>query len=189
MQIPFNSSERASLGVEWELQLVDRQTRELTAGAVEILAELTPEGAEEPAKAKHELLQSTVEVITGICTTVAEAQADLAGTVEAIGDDVTRWRVGEHVFDEGTATFAGHAVAPADQLAPVPPGLGFDEAATLPLAGTTALLCLDAADPAPGQGEQAGEDGADGEAAEARPEPPMWRTAIRTWWSSSQRRS
>jgi carboxylate-amine ligase len=84
VQIPFRSSERASLGVEWELQLVDRQTRELTAGAVEILAELTPEGAEEPAKAKHELLQSTVEVITGVCTTVAEAQADLAGTVAEV---------------------------------------------------------------------------------------------------------
>ena len=39
MQIPFQSSERASLGVEWELQLVDLETRELTAGAVEILEE------------------------------------------------------------------------------------------------------------------------------------------------------
>lgn len=76
---------------------------------------------------------------------------DLAGTVEAIGDEVTRWRVGDDVFGEGSATFADHAVAPADQLAPLPPGLGFDEAATLPLAATTALLCLDAADPAPGQ--------------------------------------
>ena len=32
----------------------------------------------------------------------------------------------------------------------IPTGMGFDEAATLPLAATTALLCLDAADPAPG---------------------------------------
>ena len=68
MQIPFQSSERASLGVEWELQLVDRETRELSAGAVEILEEIRPEGAEEHPKAKHELLQSTIEIITGICT-------------------------------------------------------------------------------------------------------------------------
>ncbi|MCZ2806450.1 glutamate--cysteine ligase [Modestobacter sp. VKM Ac-2983] len=84
MQIPFHSSERASLGVEWELQLIDPQTRELTSGAVEILAELTPDGLDEHPKAKHELLQSTVEIITGICTTVAEAKADLAGTLAEV---------------------------------------------------------------------------------------------------------
>ena len=84
MKIPFSSSERASLGVEWELQLVDRETRQLTSGANEILAELTPEGLDEHPKAKHELLQSTVEIITGICGTVAEAKADLAGTLAEV---------------------------------------------------------------------------------------------------------
>ena len=43
-----------------------------------------------------------------------------------------------------------HAVAQADQLAPLPTGMGFEEVAALPLAATTALLCLDAADPVPG---------------------------------------
>ncbi|MBB3678199.1 glutamate--cysteine ligase [Modestobacter versicolor] len=84
MQIPFHSSERASLGVEWELQLVDPQTRELTSGATEILAEITPAGLDEHPKAKHELLQSTVEIITGVCTTVAEAKADLAATLDEV---------------------------------------------------------------------------------------------------------
>jgi carboxylate-amine ligase len=84
MKIPFHSSERASLGVEWELQLVDQQTRELTSGAIDVLADITTEGLDEHPKAKHELLQSTVEVITGICTTVAEAKADLAGTVAEV---------------------------------------------------------------------------------------------------------
>jgi NADPH:quinone reductase-like Zn-dependent oxidoreductase len=81
---------------------------------------------------------------------VAIRGTDLAGTVEAIGADVTRWRVGDHVFGEGAAAFADHAVVPAHQLAPVPDGLGFDEAASLPLAATTAMLIVDAADPAPG---------------------------------------
>jgi len=84
VQIPFHSSERSSLGVEWELQLIDPQTRELTSGATEILAEITPAGLEEHPKAKHELLQSTIEIITGICSTVAEAKADLAGTLAEV---------------------------------------------------------------------------------------------------------
>jgi len=84
VEIPFASSERASLGVEWELQLVDRETRELTSGAVEILEEIRPADADEHPKAKHELLQSTIEIITGICTTVAEAKADLAGTLAEV---------------------------------------------------------------------------------------------------------
>jgi glutamate---cysteine ligase / carboxylate-amine ligase len=84
MRIPFHSSERASLGVEWELQLVNRETRELSAGAVEILEEIRPDGEDEHPKAKHELLQSTIEIITGICSTVAEAKADLAGTLAEV---------------------------------------------------------------------------------------------------------
>ncbi len=84
MQIPFTSSERSSLGVEWELQLIDRESRQLTSGATEILAELKPDDADEHPKAKHELLQSTIEIITGICSTVAEAKADLAGTLAEV---------------------------------------------------------------------------------------------------------
>jgi carboxylate-amine ligase len=80
--IEFHSSERSSLGVEMELALVDKDTRELKGGAIEILAEMGaghPEG--EHPKAKHELLQSTVEIITGICSTAAEARHDLATTL------------------------------------------------------------------------------------------------------------
>ncbi len=94
MEIPFRSSERSSLGVEWELQLVDLASRELVPGAVEILEELRPDGAEEHPKAKHELLQSTVEIITGICTTVAEAKADLAGTLAEVAAAAERRGLG-----------------------------------------------------------------------------------------------
>ena len=80
MRIDFNSSPRSSLGVEWELMLVDRETRALTSGATEILDELHP-GGEHPT-AKKELLQSTIEIITGVCSNVGEATADLAGTLE-----------------------------------------------------------------------------------------------------------
>jgi carboxylate-amine ligase len=82
VQIPFNSSPTSSLGVEWELQLVDRETRQLTSGASEILAELG-RGGEHPT-AKKELLQSTVEVITSVCRSVPEAVADLTDTLDQV---------------------------------------------------------------------------------------------------------
>ena len=75
---------------------------------------------------------------------------DVAGVVEAVGAGVTRWQPGDAVFGEGTATFAQHAVVPADRLAAIPDGVTFEEAAALPLAATTALLCLDAGEPVAG---------------------------------------
>src|SRR3954463_5859405 len=94
MRIDYNSSPRSSLGVEWELELVDLQTRQLTAGSNEILAEMAPaEGVEHP-KAKHELLQSCIEVITGVCGTVAEARADLADTVAVVAAEAKDRNVG-----------------------------------------------------------------------------------------------
>jgi glutamate---cysteine ligase / carboxylate-amine ligase len=82
VQIDFRSSERSSLGVEVELEIVDLETRELRSGASEVLPLLGrdhPNG--EHPKAKHELLESTVEIITGVCTTVDEARRDLEGTL------------------------------------------------------------------------------------------------------------
>ena len=84
MRIDFTSSERTSLGVEWELELVDLDTRQLVGKSDDLLAAISPNGDGEHPKAKHELFQSCVEVITGICGTVAEARADLAGTVSEL---------------------------------------------------------------------------------------------------------
>jgi carboxylate-amine ligase len=72
--IDFNQSQRASLGVEMELALVDRDTGELVSAASDILAVLGnghPDG--QHPKAKHELFECTVEIITDVCTTVAES--------------------------------------------------------------------------------------------------------------------
>ena len=83
MPIEFSSSPRPTLGVEVELELVDRETRELVSGAHEILTEIAqalPDG--EPGKAKAELLQSTIEIITRICHTVREAKHDLAASLD-----------------------------------------------------------------------------------------------------------
>src|ERR1700747_3059024 len=79
MTIEWNPSAGPTLGVEWEVQLVHAQTRMLRQDAGTVLATLPglPESGEHP-KMRHELMQSTVEVVTGICGTVAEAKADLA---------------------------------------------------------------------------------------------------------------
>jgi glutamate---cysteine ligase / carboxylate-amine ligase len=82
VHIDFTSSRRASLGVEWELELVDLETRQLASASDDLLAAISPDG--EHPKAKHELLQSCVEVITGICQTVAQAREDLAHTVAEV---------------------------------------------------------------------------------------------------------
>ena len=74
---------------------------------------------------------------------VAVRGTDFAGVVEAVGTDVTAWRPDDVVFGEGVGTFAEHAIASADQVAAVPAGTTFEQAAALPLAASTALLCLD----------------------------------------------
>ncbi len=68
---------------------------------------------------------------------------DLAGVVDAVGDGVTRWAVGDAVFGEGVGTFADYALASEGQVAALPAGVSFSEAAALPLAAGTALQCLD----------------------------------------------
>jgi NADPH:quinone reductase-like Zn-dependent oxidoreductase len=64
---------------------------------------------------------------------------DAAGTVEALGEDVTGFLVGDEVFGVGVGTFAEYATARTDRLAPKPTNLSFEEAATVPTTGCTAL--------------------------------------------------
>jgi glutamate---cysteine ligase / carboxylate-amine ligase len=82
MTINFAHNERPTIGVEMELHLVDAATGELVSAATEILAEMGVghPGGEHP-KAKHELFQSTVEIITGVCETPEQARDDLTATL------------------------------------------------------------------------------------------------------------
>ena len=82
MAISWNPSRGATLGVEWELQLIDVGTKMLRQDAREVLAALPglTESGDHP-KLRYELMQSTVEVVTGICSTVSEAKDDLAATI------------------------------------------------------------------------------------------------------------
>jgi carboxylate-amine ligase len=71
--------------VEVELGIVDEESGALVCIAPEILARVGEGHPElEHPKIKKELYQCTVEVITGVCTTVAEARADLAQSIREV---------------------------------------------------------------------------------------------------------
>ena len=82
MDIEFASNERPTIGVELEIHLIDADSRDLVSAANELLEDLGRghPGGEHP-KAKHELFQSTVEVITGVCESPAQARRDLEETI------------------------------------------------------------------------------------------------------------
>jgi NADPH:quinone reductase-like Zn-dependent oxidoreductase len=67
---------------------------------------------------------------------------DLAGTVEAVGPDVTRFAVGDAVYGSGSGSYAEYAVASESKLAAKPQSLSFEQAAAVPVSAVTALLGL-----------------------------------------------
>ena len=77
---------------------------------------------------------------------------DLAGRVEAVGADVTIFKVGDEVFGAGHGACAQYARADENRLAPKPGNLTFEEAAAVPTSGVAALHGLrDAGRLRPGQ--------------------------------------
>src|SRR2546421_10605240 len=67
---------------------------------------------------------------------------DLAGTVAAVGPDVTTVQPGQAVFGRGSGAYAEYAIALANALAPKPHALSFDQAATIPVGASTAWAGL-----------------------------------------------
>ncbi|MEU4387601.1 NAD(P)-dependent alcohol dehydrogenase [Promicromonospora sp. NPDC023805] len=76
---------------------------------------------------------------------------DVAGTVEDVGPDVAGLRPGDRVwadlFESGHGALADRVLVPASALAPLPDGVPFDVAATVPHSGSLALQGLRAAGP------------------------------------------
>jgi NADPH:quinone reductase-like Zn-dependent oxidoreductase len=67
---------------------------------------------------------------------------DLAGVVEAVGNNVTRFRPGDEVFGIGKGAYAEYARAPENKLAPKPANLSFEQAAVVAISGSTALQAV-----------------------------------------------
>ena len=99
VRIDFAGSERPTLGVEWEFALVDAQSWDLSNEAAEVIADIgaTP-------RVHKELLRNTIEVVTGVCDTVAEAMEDLRSTLIPIRTVVEDR--GMELFCAGTHPFA-----------------------------------------------------------------------------------
>jgi len=71
---------------------------------------------------------------------------DVAGEVEAVGPNATRFKPGDRVFADlfsfGAGSFAEYACASERAFLPIPVGLTFDEAATLPHSAVLAVQSL-----------------------------------------------
>ena len=98
-------------------------------------------------------LPSAMRVATGFRRPKAQNPGRcLAGTVEAVGRDVSGFKAGEEVYGTTTASFAEYVVVQPERLAVKPSNLSFGQAAAVPISGVTALQAVrDAAEVTAGQ--------------------------------------
>jgi NADPH:quinone reductase-like Zn-dependent oxidoreductase len=68
--------------------------------------------------------------------------SDMAGVVEAVGKNVSRFKPGDEVFGIGKGSYAEYVCAREDKLAPKPANLTFEQAAVVAIMGSTALQAL-----------------------------------------------
>jgi carboxylate-amine ligase len=100
--IEFHSNKTPSLGIEIELGLIDEHTMALSSSFAELKKELP---ARDEDCIKPELMQCVLEINTGVCATVDEAEADLRGKlaeVEAVADrlGLRLWWGASHPFSK-----------------------------------------------------------------------------------------
>jgi NADPH:quinone reductase-like Zn-dependent oxidoreductase len=72
---------------------------------------------------------------------------DVAGVVESVGESVTRFKPGDNVFADlfgrgPTGAFAEYVSAPEKAFSSIPPGMSFEDAATLPHSAVLAVQGL-----------------------------------------------
>lgn len=106
MRIDFRGSPEPTLGVEWELALVDRHTRDLRNDAARLFSAAHPRMTD-PRRLHQELLRNTVEAVSGVCRTVDEAMTDLRSTLEVVVPaadelDLDLYGAGTHPFASWT---------------------------------------------------------------------------------------
>ncbi len=108
--LPFGASERSTVGLEWEVALVDADSGDLRQAATAILDAVHEEGAPEDPLGPHvtgELLLNTVEMSSGKRTTIAEACTDLAGLLDRVREVAEPLRI--ELMGGGTHPFANWA--------------------------------------------------------------------------------
>ena len=84
MTVPFASSGRSTVGLEWEIMLADGDSGDLVGRASEIVGPVGEATRHERYTVTEELLTNTVEVTSGIGDTVAAAVDDIADAIAAV---------------------------------------------------------------------------------------------------------
>jgi len=99
---------------------------------------------------KHPSFRGVMSAVTKVDFT--RPGRDVAGHVEAVGKNVTQFKPGDNVFGTGAGAFAEYVCAPASAFTLKPEQVSFEQAASAPVAGLTALQGLrDKAQIQPGQ--------------------------------------
>ena len=80
MSIAFRDSERSTVGLEWEVQIVDPKTLQLAHNAKWILAEVRRRGC---SLVKGEMHQNMLEFVSRKRVSVAECAADMEEAIDA----------------------------------------------------------------------------------------------------------
>jgi NADPH:quinone reductase-like Zn-dependent oxidoreductase len=84
-----------------------------------------------------------IRMVSGLRTPKAHVRgSDVAGRIEGVGKDVTRFQPGDEVFGTCDGSFAEYAIVRQDKVSPKPVNLTFEQAATVPTSGSTALQGL-----------------------------------------------
>jgi carboxylate-amine ligase len=84
MDIEFATSRRSTVGIEWEIALVDRTTGDLVSVAEEVLDALRSADGSAHPQVTGELLLNTVELVSGVHENVADAVTDVVGQLDEV---------------------------------------------------------------------------------------------------------
>lgn len=111
-RLGFGESPRSTVGLEWEIGLVDSRTADLSQAGPEVLAAVArdvgaPRQSPTGGYAPHvtgEFMKNTVELVTGVCRTVADAGTDLTRSLDQVRTATDR--LGLDLMGGGTHPFA-----------------------------------------------------------------------------------
>ncbi|MEJ3404209.1 glutamate--cysteine ligase [Rathayibacter sp. YIM 133350] len=104
MHISFANSERSTVGIEWELELVDSLTGELSDCAHGVLEAMKDADGSPHPRATGELMLNTVEIVSSVHHTVGEAVAELDGVIDEVRDAAAAF--GADVMCSGSHPFS-----------------------------------------------------------------------------------
>ncbi|OBA53967.1 glutamate--cysteine ligase [Corynebacterium sp. EPI-003-04-2554_SCH2473622] len=99
----FKRSERPTVGIEWEVALINPETWDLAHQAEAVIK--TAQQIQPDIHLEKEFLQNTIELVTGICDTIPQAVAELDRDLAVIRQAAEQhglllWASGGHPFSD-----------------------------------------------------------------------------------------